>query len=533
MPCTMGTPLSISSDLDLELEDIIGQCIAILGIRGSGKSNTAGVIFEELLRNNYPLSIIDIDGEYFGLKEKYEVLVVGRGEGVEIEVDANCAEEIAQISMEKNVPVVVDLSGFLSEERTAFLQEYLGALWNLAGKLRHPYIIGIEEAHEFIPQGVKTELKELIARIALRGRKRGLGAIVISQRSAKVEKDVLSQAGMLLLHRVVHEVDMRVYSELLPWRKAETKEIITALSTGECVYMNGDTVLPIYVRERETFHAGFTPSLEVVVTPQLKQVSQAIIEAIEHAKQGKGKKTRIDQLEGQLAGLESEAIKKDETIARLEGIARTLGYIKVEVPQPSYPDVQNISKAIVHSVEHRGLARMDTPAAEYSARSMVMKGERFSVGAPVGVIDIEPLVTPLVTESPTPSPTSSPTESIALPDAVERHIDRVVNRAARKNILHRRILAFVIGHAPLSYSVDQIAAWTNCARGVIENDPPRDFLEIGLLARERRSSKMHYHSNLKEFVTREFGVFQPDVAPPDLHRIMALIRDRLVQLGEQ
>ena len=533
MPRTMGTPLSISSDLDLELEDIIGQCIAILGIRGSGKSNTAGVIFEELLRNNYPLSIIDIDGEYFGLKEKYEVLVVGRGEGVEIEVDANCAEEIAQISMEKNVPVVVDLSGFLSEERTAFLQEYLSALWNLAGKLRHPYIIGIEEAHEFIPQGVKTELKELIARIALRGRKRGLGAIVISQRSAKVEKDVLSQAGMLFLHRVVHEVDMRVYSELLPWRKAETKEIITALSTGECVYMNGDTVLPIYVRERETFHAGFTPSLEVVVTPQLKQVSQAIIEAIEHAKQGKGKKTRIDQLEGQLASLESEAIKKDETIARLEGIARTLGYIKVEVPQPSYPDVQNISKAIVHSVEHRGMAGMDTPATQYSVRPMATKGERFSVGASVGVIDIEPLVTPLVTGSPTPSSASSPAESITLPDAVERHIDRIVNRAARKNILHRRILAFVIGHAPLSYSVDQIAAWTNCARGVIENDPPRDFLEIGLLARERRSSKMHYHSNLKEFVTREFGVFQPDVAPPDLHQIMAFIRDRLVQLGEQ
>ena len=524
----MGIPLSISSDLDLELEDIIGQCIAILGIRGSGKSNTAGVIFEELLRNNYPLSIIDIDGEYFGLKEKYEVLVVGRGEGVEIEVDADCAEEIAQISMEKNVPVVVDLSGFLSDERTAFLQEYLGALWNLAGKLRHPYIIGIEEAHEFIPQGVKTELKELIARIALRGRKRGLGAIVISQRSAKVEKDVLSQAGILLLHRVVHEVDMRVYSEMLPWRKAETKEIISALSTGECVYMNGNTVLPIYVRERETFHAGFTPSLEVVVTPELKQVSQAIIEAIEHAKQGKGKKTRVDQLEGQLALLESEAMKKDETIARLEGIARTLGYIKVEVPQPSYPDVQNISKAIVHSVEHPGMERMNTPAAQYSVRPMTTKEEVFSGDAAVGVIDIEPQHA----WSPLPSNASSPEAFDGFPDAIERHIDRIVNRAGRKSILHRRILAFVIGHAPLSYSVDQIAAWTNCARGVIENDPPRDSLEIGLLVRERRSGKMHYHSNLKDFVTREFGVFQPDIAPPDLHRIMVCIRSRLVQLGE-
>ena len=139
----MGKPLNISRDLNLNLEDLIGQCISILGIRGSGKSNTAGVIFEELLQNNYPLSIVDIEGEYFGLKEKYEVLVVGTGEGVEIEIDANCAAEIAQVSMEQNVPVVLDLSGFLSDERTELLKAYLSSLWTLAGTLRKPYMIGI------------------------------------------------------------------------------------------------------------------------------------------------------------------------------------------------------------------------------------------------------------------------------------------------------------------------------------------------------------------------------------------------------
>jgi hypothetical protein len=520
----MGISLSISNDLELKLEDVIGKCIAILGIRGSGKSNTAGVIFEELLRNNYPLSIIDIDGEYFGLKEKYEILVVGRGEGVEIEVDVDCAEEIAQISMEKNVPVVVDLSGFLSDERNAFLQEYLTSLWNLAGKLRHPYIIGIEEAHEFIPQGVKTDLKEIIARVALRGRKRGLGAIVVSQRSAKVDKDVLSQAGMLFLHRVVHEVDMRVYSELLPWRKAETKEIITALSTGESVYVNGEIVLPIYVRERETFHAGFTPSLEVVVTPELKQVSQAIIEAIENAKHGKSKMSRIDQLEEQLANLESETVKKDETIARLEGIARTLGYIKVEVPQQNYPDVQNISKAIVHSVEHDNGGRRPNENSVSKHHSLTTEYKHSSSAPPAGVIDID-----------TSSIASLEDDSDSLdglPEAVMGHIDRVVTRVARRSILHRKILSFVVGHAPISYSVDQIAAWTNCARGVIENDPPREFLEMGLIMSERRSGRMHYRSNLNDYVARRFEVFQPDIVPTDLHRIGRELRARLASLGE-
>ncbi|MCD6141700.1 hypothetical protein DRJ23_02790 [Candidatus Acetothermia bacterium] len=507
----MATPLHISDDLALNLEEIIGQCIAILGIRGSGKSNTAGVIFEELLKHNYPLSIVDIDGEYFGLKEKFEVLVVGTGEGVEIEVDADCAEEIAQISMEKNVPVVLDLSGFLSEERNAFLQEYLTALWNLAGKLRRPYIVGIEEAHEFIPQGTRTELKELIARIALRGRKRGLGAIIVSQRSAKVEKDVLSQAGILFLHRVVHEADMRVYSELLPWRKSEVKELISALDTGNCVYINGDTVLPIYVRERETFHAGFTPSLEVVVTPQLKQVSQSIIEAIERAKQGKGKKTRLDALKEKIARLEAALAEREKKIEQLEEIARTLGYIKVEVPTPSLPEIQEISKAIVHSVEGgNGIGPDRVPATVHGIGSATTDENM--------VIDLEE-------EAPPPRGES-------LPPAVLRHIDRLTARIAHKGILERRILAFLVEHAPLSYSVSQIAAWTDCARGVIENSPPREFLEMGLIVRERRTDGTHYRSNLNAFVAREFGVYQPDLDRRALHLVSRILRARISSLGK-
>jgi len=48
--------LRLGPDLSLSLSEVIGQCVAILGIRGSGKSNTAGVIFEELLAARYPSS---------------------------------------------------------------------------------------------------------------------------------------------------------------------------------------------------------------------------------------------------------------------------------------------------------------------------------------------------------------------------------------------------------------------------------------------------------------------------------------------
>ncbi|MDD5219309.1 MAG: ATP-binding protein [Candidatus Bipolaricaulis sp.] len=524
----MGARLNISHDLDLDLEKVIGQCIAVLGIRGSGKSNTAGVIFEELLNQQYPMSIVDIEGEYFGLKEKYEVLVVGTGEGVEIEIDAGCAAEIAEVSMEQNVPVVLDLSGFLSDERTELLKEYLGALWNLAGKLRRPYIIGIEEAHEFIPQGVKTELKELIARIALRGRKRGLGAIVVSQRSAKVDKDVLSQAGMLLLHRVVHEVDMRVYGELLPWRKSEVKEIITSLETGHCIFVNGDVVQPIYVRERATFHAGFTPTLDAVAPPALKQVSASIIEAIERAREGKGRRSKTQELELQLARLEEKLGEKDARIVELEDVARTLGYIKVEVPAgppsalaagPPSALAAGAPSALAASVAWIGTP--ETPAVQSlphligvtrrSRRGDALAARRST--APEngwGILD--------VAEEESPD---------ALPPAVARHVERLVARIERQSPLHRRVLAFLVAHAPDAYTAEQISAWTHCARALIEDEPPADLLETGLVERERRTDGIRYRSRLKSFVTAEFGVYQPDIGEQGLHEVARRLRERL------
>jgi hypothetical protein len=501
----MPTPLNISQELSLDLEEVIGQCVAILGIRGSGKSNTAGVIFEELLNHSYPMSIVDIEGEYFGLKERYEVLVVGTGDGVEIEIDADSAPEIAQVSMEQNVPVVLDLSGFLSDERTEILKSYLSSLWDLAGRLRRPYIIGIEEAHEFIPQGVKHELKEMIARIALRGRKRGLGGIIVSQRSAKVDKDVLSQAGILFLHRVVHEVDMRVYGELLPWRKSEVKEIIGSLDTGDCIYINGDTILPIYVRERTTFHAGFTPSLEAVASPELKQVSASIIEAIERARNGKRKKSRAEELETRIAQLEQELDARGKTIAELEDVARTLGYIRVAVP------------GAAESEHARSQPEPTVRIAQALAEPDPAPSEASGPGAsPALVIDIEPEETDLRKD---------------LPPAVERHIDRLVARVSKKGVLHRRILAFLVGHAPSTYSVDQLAAWTNCAKGLIEDEPPREFLDEGLISRERRTDGTHYRSSVKAFVQREFGIYQPDIGEDGIHRVTQRLQEKLAMVA--
>ncbi len=468
----MGT-LNLGPNIELPLDEAIGQCVAILGIRGSGKSNTAGVIFEELLAARYPLSIIDTDGEYFGLKEKHEVLVVGEGENVDIELDAESAAGVAEVSLREGVPVVVDVSGMLSEDRDLFVLEYLSRLWSLAGKLRKPYMIGIEECHEFIPQGVRSELKETVARMALRGRKRGLGAVIISQRSAKVEKDVLTQAGMLFLHRVVHEADMRVYGELLPWRKGEVKEEVAALGVGQCIFLADQTVRKVQIRLRETFHGGFTPAFQPVETPKLRQVRGEILAAIQRAR----------------SEVEPSPVV---TRARAEAAEARLALREARVRASS----------TAQGTPSAGGSTKDAPPArteEVRPRWMERKGE------------------------------TQPEQT--LPQEVLRQADRLIRRLSRRPVHERRLLAFLAAREPRAYTTAELGAWIDCAEVVLLSEPPAELVELGLVHRERIARGLTYRMALRPYVSEAFSLFHSELGPEGQHQLVKHLREALLELA--
>ena len=334
------SPLKIFEDCskEIRLVDILGKCVGVLGIRGTGKTNTAAVLVEELLKSNVPVTIVDIDGEYWGLKEKYEILLVGKGENSDIKVEMGHAEALAKISVEKGIPMVLDMSDFLASDMETFLLDFSKALWEISGKVRRPYFLVLEEAHEFIPQGPRTLLKEYLTRIALRGRKRGLGVILVSQRSARVEKDVLTQAEMLFLHKVVHPVDLRVYKELLPLDSAEVDDIVPKLDVGEAIFYYKGEATKVKIRKRYTFHAGYTP-LEVSHRPlKLKSISKEILRIIEEAKKvSRRREDEIYRLRREVEVLRVKLAERDEVIKKLQDQVELLSKLRVKVEQASIP----------------------------------------------------------------------------------------------------------------------------------------------------------------------------------------------------
>ena len=88
-----GTPV------DLPVVELLTGRGFITGKSGSGKSNTASVVAEKLLDNGFGLLIVDIDGEYYGLKEEYEILHAGADDECDIQVTTDHAEKIASLAL--------------------------------------------------------------------------------------------------------------------------------------------------------------------------------------------------------------------------------------------------------------------------------------------------------------------------------------------------------------------------------------------------------------------------------------------------
>ena len=139
--------------VDLPVVELLTGRGFITGKSGSGKSNTASVVAEKLLDNGFGLLIVDIDGEYYGLKEEYEILHVGGDDECDIQVTADHAGKIASLSLEQNVPIILDVSSFLDEEEAKdLLTQVAKQLFAKAKKQKQPFLLLVEECHVWSPE---------------------------------------------------------------------------------------------------------------------------------------------------------------------------------------------------------------------------------------------------------------------------------------------------------------------------------------------------------------------------------------------
>jgi hypothetical protein len=315
--------LKISKDLDLP-DEAVTQTFAILAKRGVGKTYTASVMVEEMLGNDLHVVVVDPIGVWWGLrssangkKEGLSIIVAG-GEHGDVPLEANSGETIANLVVDRGLSLVIDLSLMRKGEQKRFMIDFAETLYH---KNRTALHLVLDEADEFAPQrpmGDDARMLGAIEDLVRRGRARGIGVTLITQRPAVLNKNVLTQIEVLIAMRLTSPQDRSALNEWVKYHadtdsSEEMIETLPNLPVGTAwIWSPGwlDIFKKIAIRKRHTLDSSSTPKVGQVkvkatkVAPvdieKLKEQLAATIEKAE-GEDPKLLKRKIVELQRQLA----------------------------------------------------------------------------------------------------------------------------------------------------------------------------------------------------------------------------------------
>lgn len=324
MKLTFGREVATDFPVEVSL-DAVTQTFVIFGKRGSGKSNAGVVIAEEMCKAHAPWAALDPVGHWWGLRSRpdgspgFKVLVFG-GPHSDLPLEHTAGALMADVLCDTRVQMVLCTVLFSGKERAQFVTAFAERL--LSRVLADPFALHVflEEADSFAPQRPMAGEERMLGavdKLMRRGRQGGLGMTAITQRSAKINKDITTQAETLLAFRTLGPQDRNAIDEWVKFhdsgeQRQQLLSSLSSLSDGESWMWSPewlDFFGRVQWRRRETFDAASTPKVgERKVSPtladvDLEQLRVRMAQTIERAKADDPKtlRARIAQLERERA----------------------------------------------------------------------------------------------------------------------------------------------------------------------------------------------------------------------------------------
>ncbi|NEU57962.1 ATP-binding protein [Halorussus sp. MSC15.2] len=155
---------------------------------------------------------------------------------------------------------VLDLSGLDSEPANAVVRAVANDLYDhcvTENPTRLPWLL-IDEAHAFFEGVAAPALRTVITR----GRQPGLSLVAATQRPSALPPVAISQADLLLAHRLTSRADLDALAAARPSYLASSFEDRLPGAPGEVLFVDDATesVHAVRIRERQTSHGGGSPS---------------------------------------------------------------------------------------------------------------------------------------------------------------------------------------------------------------------------------------------------------------------------------
>ncbi len=123
----------------------------------------------------------------------------------------------------------------------------------------------IDEAHEFLPDKGKTPATTPLITVLREGRQPGISLVLASQQPGKIHSDVITQADIVIAHRITANIDVQALGGLMQsyMRQGLDKELnLLPAEEGAAIVFDdiNERLYPIRVRPRYSWHGGSAPS---------------------------------------------------------------------------------------------------------------------------------------------------------------------------------------------------------------------------------------------------------------------------------
>ncbi|MEK6807656.1 MAG: ATP-binding protein [Nanoarchaeota archaeon] len=151
---------------------------------------------------------------------------------------------------------ILDFKNVLDLRQKQMVVAYISRkLFNLRRKnSAPPYLEIIEEAHNFCPEGARSEnalSRSIIETLAREGRKFYANICLISQRPVQLSTTALSQCNTQIILRVTNPYDLDHIKKSAESITQQTLEIISSLKVGEALVIGEAVNHPVFVKIRK------------------------------------------------------------------------------------------------------------------------------------------------------------------------------------------------------------------------------------------------------------------------------------------
>lgn len=472
--------MNIAPGLNFDPQAVIGNRFAVVGKSGSGKSWTVKTLCEEHLLANIPLIILDPESEFSVFADRFPMIVAANEGRGQVSLTQYNAADLASLVFEQKLSIVLDLGTVKHTDQDVVAAEFLGTFWDLAitafsrGKQTVCSIV-VDEAQEFIPQKGSKDSSVVLVDIAKRGRKRGVGMIIASQRPSSIDKDVLTQGGCLIAHQLVGIDVTYLATDPIPLKRGELGTLMRPFKPGEAVLtgslIDGGEEGYITTRIRPSIMAGEAP--EMKLPGELRPLSADVIGALqaglshleaEHAEENKA------HVEAEHKMLHQNAILADENKrlkAEVERLTKQVEQLKADV---AAKPKEVIVRVPVPSTNGNGNGAHKEPQAE----------------------DVPP------------EEDGGGRTPLALTRAVNwqrRKFDQLMGQIRRQKPSNVRIFAYLLMYDEFDFTKRKLAWNVGLSTSTIDGAPPTWFVKHGLISKERGGS---YKSTTRAKLAQDF-----------------------------